>query len=253
MKRLLTYILFCLCLLPCSAQTLFEQANEQYASGNYKEAVLLYEQILNDSTTTLSNRSQANVLYNIGNAYFRQNELARSILCYERALRLDPQNKNARHNLAFAEEKIVDNIPDNSNFFLRQWVRQLIDLLPLRTWMIMSISLFVLSMVALLLFLFISKDVVRKIGFHTSWVALLLSVVTILFAANANRRSTDKSEAIVMQGVVEVRSSPDRSGTEIFSIHEGTKVHISDKVGEWIEIHVGDNIGWMKADYAEVI
>lgn len=254
MRRTLFLIsILSLCCLGIQAQTAFEEGNRQYADGNYSEAAAQYEQVIGDTLLNLSDVALSEVYYNLGNAYFRQGELARSILSYERALRLDSRNQAARHNLEFAEQKIVDNIPDKSNFFLRQWVRRLIDCLPLSVWMTLSISLFILSLAMLLVFLFFSTPLVRRIGFHTAWVALLLSACSLLFAANAHSRRTDTSLAIVTQGIVNVKSSPDRSGTDLFVIHEGTKVRITDHVGEWIEIHVGDNIGWIRADYAEVI
>lgn len=253
MKRLITNILTLVLCLTAFAQTPFERANEQYTQGNYDEAVKLYIAQLSDTTVTLSDRSKAYVLYNLGDAYFRQNELAKSILSYERALRLAPDFDLARQNLEFAQSRIVDNIEDKSNFFLRQWINNFRHLLTTGTWMWLSIALFVLALTALLVFFFAPSDIARKLGFHTAWVALLLSAITLAFAARSHSEQTDRSQAIVTQGIVNVKSSPDRSGTDLFVIHEGTKVQITDRVGEWLEIHVGDNIGWLRADYVEVI
>ena len=83
--------------------SLFAEANAQYAEGNYIEAANRYEQIL-------AEQPAAEVYYNLGNAYFKQGELAQAILAYERALRLQPSFDDAKHNLQYAQAQIVDNI-----------------------------------------------------------------------------------------------------------------------------------------------
>ena len=112
--------------------TLFAQANAQYAEGNYAEAAVQYEQIL-------AEQPSAEVYYNLGNAYFKQGELAQSILAYERALRLKPSYKDAKHNLQFAQSRIVDNIEDTQAFFLSNWMKAVRNALNMHTWMILSI------------------------------------------------------------------------------------------------------------------
>lgn len=96
--------------------TLFAQANANYAEGNYTEAVEQYKEVL-------AEQPSAEVYYNLGNAYFKQGELSQSILAYERALRLKPTMKDAKHNLQFAQTRIVDNIEDTQSFFLSSWLK----------------------------------------------------------------------------------------------------------------------------------
>jgi len=41
---------------------------------------------------------------------------------------------------------------------------------------------------------------------------------------------------------------------EVFSIHEGTRVRLDQKSGDWIEIILADGkVGWVKKDVLEVI
>ena len=102
--------------------SLFSQANTYYAEGNYAEAAAQYEQIIASTSDEISS-DYAMVYYNLGNAYFKQGELAQSILAYERALRLQPSLKDAKHNLQFAQSRIVDNIEDTHSFFLSNWLK----------------------------------------------------------------------------------------------------------------------------------
>ena len=247
------------CIVPLSfyAQSAFDAANAAYADGRYDEAATLYQAILDENLTSnsvsgLTSNSEAVVQYNLGNAQFKQGELAQAILAYERSLRLDPRNKDAQYNLAFAQSRITDNIVDN-DFFLSSWARTVRNGLREHTWLVLSICLFVLALAGLLLFLLGREPWLRKTAFHTAWIALLFSLVAGLNAASLHSRDTLRNEAIITQGVVNAKSSPDRSGTDLFTIHEGTKVTIRETLGEWSNIRVGNNEGWIRTSNLERI
>ena len=234
---------------------LFNQANEQYAAGNFAEAAQTYSQILNDTsaTQTLPAADRALVYYNLGNACFRMGELSQSILAYERALRLRPTFSDARYNLRFAQSRIVDNIEDNQAFFLSNALKFIRNLLTCNTWMWLSICLFVLTLIGLLLFALLQSPALRKTAFFTAIIAFIISVCALANAISLNQRDTLRSEAIITQGIVNAKASPDRSGTDLFTLHEGTKVTIHEVIGEWCNIHVGNNVGWIKLSNLERI
>lgn len=226
--------------------TLFADANAQYAEGNYAEAATQYEQILQEQPTP-------EVYYNLGNAYFKQGELAQSILAYERALRLKPSFKDAKHNLQFAQSRIIDNIEDTQSFFLSNWLKAIRNALSQRVWMVGSIVLFIMALVGFFLFAFSQTLWLRKTAFYCSAIALVISVMACANAGSLYQRDTQRSEAIITQGIVNAKSSPDRSGNDLFTIHEGTKVEIHEVIGDWCCVHVGNNIGWMPLEYLERI
>jgi tetratricopeptide (TPR) repeat protein len=226
--------------------TLFLDANAEYASGNYSQAAMLYEQLV-------AEQPSAEVYYNLGNAYYKQGELAQSILSYERALRLKPSYKDAQYNLELVESKIVDRIEEEQSFFLSEQWLSIRNALHMQVWMVMSIVLFVLMLVGFLLFAFSQTVWVRKTAFYASIVAIVLSMIACVNAASLHYRDVQRTEAIITQGVVNVKSSPDRSGTDLFTIHEGSKVTITDEIGEWCCVRVGNNIGWMQQIHLERI
>ena len=226
--------------------TLFADANVQYAEGNYAEAATQYEQIL-------AEQPSAEVYYNLGNAYFKQGELAQSILAYERALRLKPSMKDAKHNLQFAQSRIIDNIQDTQSFFLSNWIKSLRNALSQRTWTILSIALFIFTLLGFFFFAFSQTIWLRKTAFYSAICALVISAVACANAGSLHQRDTQRAEAIITQGIVNAKSSPDRSGNDLFTLHEGTKVVITDIIGDWCCIHVGNNIGWMPLSYLERI
>lgn len=218
--------------------SLFAEANAQYAEGNYAEAAESYRQVLVEQPS-------AEVYYNLGNAYFKQGELSQSILAYERALRLRPLYKDAQYNLKFAQSRIVDNIEDTNSFFVSNWLKAVRNLLSEQTWMWLSVALFLLTLTGAMLFAFSRVVWLRKTAFYTAIVALVISVAACANAGSLHKRDTLRAEAVITQGIVNAKSSPDRSGTDLFTLHEGTKVTIKEQLGNWCNIHVGNNIGWI--------
>lgn len=230
---------------------LWTRANQSYTDGNYAAATADYNAII-DAAPVIT-KAYAPVYYNLGNAHFKQGELAQAILAYERCLRLKPTDKNAKYNLQFAQSRIVDNIADTQVFFLREWVTTLRNMLPIGVWMWSSIVLFSLMLVCLLLFAFSRSIGVRKAGFYISLICLICSAVAFANAASLHHRDTDRAEAIITRGIVNAKASPDRSGTELFSVHEGTKVIIHEVLGGYANIEVGNYNGWIPLNTLERI
>ena len=232
-------------LSPLYAQSDFDLANIAYSEGRYAEAAAGYEALLQQ-------QQNATLYYNAGNAYFKQGELAKAILNYERALRLEPNHKDAKFNLEFAQSKITDNIEEH-DFFLSIWAQAVRNSMHEHTWIILSIVLFLLTLTGILVFLLGREPWLRKTAFHTAWVALLFCIIAGVSANSLHKRDTLRNEAIITQGIVNAKASPDRSGTDLFTLHEGTKVTIRETLGEWVNVKVGKKEGWIAAKDLERI
>lgn len=240
--------------LTIAAQTPFIQANNAYNEGDYVAAAAQYEQLIAEAQNQEAlTDDYAEVYYNLGNAYYKQGELAQAILAYERALRLQPRMKDAKENLRFVESKITDRIEDTHSFFLQDWLISFRNLFKEQSWMWWSIVLFWLVLVGILLFLLGRESTVRKVAFHCAWISLVLSIYTGINAATLHQRDLNRSEAIITQGVVNAKSSPDVSGTDIFQLHEGTKVRITDQLGSWYLVRVAQYEGWIESKLLERI
>lgn len=248
--RFLTVLAACLFCTAGYAQTAFEQANAAYAEGRYAEAATLYSELIDQQG--LDSRSMATLYYNLGNAQFKQGELAQSILAYERALRMQPSHREARHNLRFAQSRITDNIPEQ-DFFVSTWARAVRNSLSEPTWWMVSVGLWLLTLCAIILFLLGRTTWLRKTAFHIAWLALLFALIAGCNAYSLNRRDALRAEAVITQGVVNAKASPDRSGTDLFTLHEGTKVTIRETIGEWANVRVGNYEGWVRLQNLERI
>ncbi len=216
------------------------QAEQAYQKGDYSQAITLYEQVIAEWGST------PDLYYNLGNAYYKNQDYADAILNYERTLLFEPNHASAAHNLALANTQIVDKIDQVDPFFLQSWMQQLSFLYSSDAWAYLAISCFLLFLAGLLFYFFMRKVLFRKIGFYAAICFLLLTLFCNTFASMQKNRIEDRDYAIVYTPSVTVKSSPAKSGTDLFVIHEGLKVKVTATLGDWSEVELADgNIGWV--------
>lgn len=223
------------------AEALWDMANTAYNEGNFEKAAATYEQILSQ------NLHSAALYYNLANAYFKQGELGKALLNYNRASRIAPGDEDIRHNQEYAEKMTKDSIEKIPEFFLITWLRSVRGAMSCTAWTVLSIVMLAVALVMALLYLLAQRMSLRKVGFYTMAVALLLFVATSIFAISERNQLVGRSEAIVMSTAASVKSSPDRSATELFVLHEGTKVSIGATTDGWAEVRIADGRkGWIE-------
>ncbi len=231
-----------------SATYLLTQAAAAYDAGRFAEAITDYEQVAQTAGTS------AALNYNLGNAYYKNKQYAEAILHYERALLQDPSDADAAANLELARANTVDKIERISPVIFAQWSHALRDCLSSDAWAWWSIVLFLIFIVGLFVYFFMHGPQLRRLGFFGGLFCLVLSLVAMSYAREQSDRLLARDNAIVMAPTVTVRSSPAESGTQLFTLHEGTKVQIRSTLGAWMEIELSDgNVGWMPASDLEVI
>ena len=224
----------------CAQESSLKEAEEAYAKEDYTQAIELYESVLK------SYGESAMVYYNLGNAYYKAGKVAPAILNYERALLLNPGDSDTRFNLQVARQKTVDKIEPIGEFFLTRWIGTVEDVYSADGWAKWGVASFLLFIGCLVLFFFSKWIRLKKIGFFAGICFLLISLVANLFADSQQDKLLHRADAIVFASTVTVKSSPDASGTDLFILHEGTKVTIKSTLGEWSEIQLEDgNVGWM--------
>lgn len=218
----------------------FAKANYYYNESRYDTAVIIYERIMEEGFVS------APLLYNIGNTYFKMRNYPMAILYYEKALKLDPTNKEIKQNLAIANALITDKIEPMPVFFLTKWWRNIGNQLSANGWAGASLKLFGLLLILLFVYFTASTRGVRKASFFTSILVIILFVCSLIFAYQKHQYLNEQNEAIVMTPTITVKSSPSSSGVDLFVLHEGTKVEIMDKADNWDKIKIADgSVGWM--------
>ena len=226
-----------------SADKWFEQANTAYNSGNYDTAVGLYEKVL------ATDMESVPVYYNMGNTYYKMREYPMAIYCYEKALKLDPSNEEVQTNLAIANLAIVDKIEPVPQSFIVRWWRSLRALCSSDFWAWCSVASFALLLVCVFLFLRSRSIGLRKLGFFSGMVFLIVFGLSVVFAAQLKQSAATQDQAIIMTPTVTVKSSPSETSVDLFVLHEGSKVTILETSNGWNKIRIANgSVGWLEVD-----
>jgi len=234
--------------LAADLTTLISRGNEYYSNNEFEKAIESYEAVID------SGYASAGLYFNLGNAYFKTHRITLAILNYERASIIDPHDSEIQHNLQLARTFVTDEIDVIPGFIFRQWMTGIIKLLRSDSWAVISIISFILTLLLLLVYLFSRRILMRKLSFWTAVLLITVSSVNFTFAWQRKKMDTQHHYALIQVPSVTVKSSPDDSGTDIFQLHEGTKVTVIDQLGEWREVRIADgNQGWIKiSDLIEI-
>ena len=250
MKKL--SILLVVCLISSvqlvSAATKAE-ADQAYQENKFTDAITAYEAILE------TEGESADIYYNLGNCYYKTKNIAKAVLNYERAWLLKPGDADIRFNLELARSKTVDQITPTSEVFIVTWIKNITNLMSEKEWGITAIISFLLLLIGLALYIFGNRIILKKIGFIAAAVFLIVCISANMFANGQKNKIVSRSGAIVMSPTITIKSTPNESGTDLFVLHEGTKVYIEDdSMKGWKEIRLEDGKeGWLPASAIEVI
>jgi len=243
MKRNIIFLLWTVFSLLSQAASLLETktlADSAYAREDYKTAVELYEKLAKQNMSS-------DVCYNLGCAYYRIDDMAHSILWFERALKLNPSDKNVLFNLEMARTKTIDKIIPQHEFILFTYFHRVTNWFSLRTWTAIALLSFVLMLVCLLVFWASDSVNIRKATFSSAVVLLLITVLSNVCAVQQRDFKQTHTSGIITAPAVTVKSTPADNGNDLFVLHEGSKVEILDSsLKEWCEVSIADGkVGWI--------
>lgn len=258
MKKLLLIIICLAAVLSAGASSIGALADSAYNKEDYRRAIELYHQSLEQEGRA------SDVYYNLGNAYFRNDNLGRAVLNYERALRLDPTNSDARTNLEFVRGRIQDR-PEDDSAFLSNVHHSLMGSMTPNAWAWTAFVLFLLLMGAVAVYIF-SRDVaLRKTGFFGGIVLICIFSYSLYLAADSVDYADSHEEAVVIAPSTQLSSAPRASraaADKVVTIHEGTKVEIVDSVAtpddpvspRWYNVKINNSTkAWLRASDVERI
>jgi tetratricopeptide (TPR) repeat protein len=230
------------------ATQLFNDANNLYKQGNFGDAAVMYKKIIDNGYES------PQVYFNLGNSCYKMNKIADAILNYERAKRLTPSDDDIDFNLKVAGLQTVDKIQPLEKFFIYKWFEGTRDSMSSTGWGITAVILFWMTFILLTVMLFVWNIRMKKAFLGLAVISFLIVIFSVVFAVQKYGAEQARNSAIVYTPSVYVKSSPDQSGTDLFILHEGTKIHLLDAVGDWTKIRLEDgNVGWIQAGSFEVI
>ena len=242
-------LLAMICLGGTSARAVTKNnADTEYQKGNYQQAIRDYEEVL-------KNGESAEIYFNLGNAYYRTDNITKAVLNYERARLLSPGDDDINFNLQFARSKTIDKITPQSEMFFVTWYKSLVNFTSVDNWAKTGILCIVMALLLVLLYLFGPQLMLRKIGFFGGLAFFVIFLLSNLFAFQQKQALDNRTGAIIISPSVNIKKTPAKNSADQFVLHEGTRVDIIDKgMTDWRCIRVGDGReGWIETKAIEEI
>lgn len=235
-------------IIAADAQQVFQEANQAYTAGNFSLAVEKYEAILKE------NAFSKELYYNLGNSYFRLNQIGKAVLNFERALRLAPSDRDIQHNLDFARGRIIEDIEPISQFFLLSWWNALRDNLSADSWSFLTLLLLWLGIAGVIVWLLGRERHLKKQGFVGAGILIPLSILFYFLASDAHNEIVKSRYAIIVAPKIPLLPSPDANTVATIQLHEGIKVEILDKMTHFYKVRLPNGEeGWMDETVIEKI
>lgn len=221
-----------------------EKANSLYIKAKFEQAIKIYENILKTSP----NKESVSIYYNLGNAYYKQDNIAKSIYYYEKALQIDPSDEDCLYNLKLANKKKIDVISEIPKNFWYNIKDKVFGNKTQDQWAWNSVIYMLLFCVAFLSYFFIKNSKIKRYSLSIAILFILLCVNSIVFGYISNQQSKHQY-AIIKKAAVEITAEPNAQGNVLFELHEGTKIEILERINNWQRIKISDGkVGWISSE-----
>ena len=242
MKYLITLICLAIATIGWGQdQDNFDKATTLYQKGDYTQAAAVYSSILK------SGKESSALYYNLGNTYYKLNNVPESIYYYEKALQLDPENADAKNNLTFANQMKVDAITPLPKTWVRQLSDGIVGLFSAHTWAVLSIIGVFAFVLSFLLYYFVERTALKRTFFSLMLVFLFFAIGSYTLAHFCHKQVSQTQYAILFDKTVRVFSDANAYSSEVMQLHEGTKVEIIEDAKDWVKIRlVNGKTGWTK-------
>jgi len=245
MRQILLTLILCLSVVLGTAQnsTLFEQATEFYNKGEYTKAIENYGKILENG------EHSAELYFNLGNCHYKLNAIGPSILYYEKALLLKPNDKEILNNLGYAQNMRLDAVEEMPKTEIAQLYLGLVNFLSFDQWAYLAVALTLLFVLAYLAYFFLRPATQKRIALISSMFSLVLGALCVLLAYLQFQEFKHDNPAIIFSKEVKISSEPNTNSEVVFMLHEGTKVNVEEEFNDWSKIKIADGqTGWLLND-----
>ena len=243
MKKIILFLNIFLCLNLQANDSLFINANQDYANQSYSLAIDKYQSIMSSGTES------SELYYNLGNSYYRVNEIHQAIYFYEKSLKINPNFTEAIENLELCNQLLIDKIEKMPEIFYKIYYENLKNFLSIKWWKITSLIL-----VWTFLIIYLIKSILKRKFKLFQNIVLLLSFLCFLIYQDISNDSLENKEAIIYSQVIDIMSAPSEKANKLFTLHLGTKVKINDQIENWVNISLANgNKGWVALKHLKEI
>jgi tetratricopeptide (TPR) repeat protein len=227
---------------------LFEAANNYYNEGEFELAIENYESIINNG------KHSAEVYFNLGNAYYKSNNIPSSIYYYEKALKLKPGDTDIINNLGFAQNMTIDEIATTPQVGFNRIYSNLVNTFSFDDWSKIAVGAVVAFVILFLMYYFSVNTNFKRITFVSSFIVVVLAVFSLFMAFQKQNFDSSFNEAIIFAKAIDIKSEPNSDSSNLFRLHEGTKVKIIDNLSGWSHIEIADGQkGWIPSEIIKVL
>lgn len=249
MKNYLNILLLFFCFWAnAQNETLFKKANDAYNEGDYVQAADHYLEILEKG------EHSAELYFNLGNAYYKLNQIAPSIYYYEKALLLNPNDSEIKNNLAYSQNMTLDAIEVLPETGLASLYKRFTGYFSFDQWAKITVFFMILFVLLYIAFYFFSYSTRKRIAFIGSLLAIILSIISAVFAFFEYEDFKTDNPAIVFAQESQVKTEPNDRSQQAFVLHEGTKVNVLDTLDEWGKIQLTDGkTGWISSENIKLL
>jgi len=238
MKKLL--LIFLLISQVFFAQSGFEIGNTLYQKGKYEQAVKAYESVLG------SKKHSVELYFNLGNCYYKLNRVAPAIYNYEKALLINPEDKEILNNLKFAQKLNIDEVKEVQKVGFSKIIRDFTSEFHYNTWAWISVAFSTLFLLFFIGYYFSQLTLSKRIFFFGMFVLLFLLIISVSAAISEKSIFDNEKPAIVFAEITDVKSEPQKLSSTVFTVHEGTKVFVLETLSNWKKIQLTDGTeGWI--------
>lgn len=238
MKQLITLFIFSISLIGFSQSTLLESGNEAYENKAYDKAIQNYlEAIGNDLKSS-------ELYYNLGNAYFKTNEIGEAIWAYQNALKIDPTNEDVMYNLDFANNLTADKLVIETKG-IGSWLTKNVFQFSPNFWYYISLISAVAMVISLFLFFTPSSNLTNNLSLLSGTLFGLFLILSFTFATMHKMRLTNTTKAVIINANSKILTSPLEDATISFELHEGAQLTLKSTQDDWYEVSLNNNTGWI--------
>ena len=227
----------------------FTKANNLYNDSKYEKSIEVYFEILDSGVHS------SELYYNLGNSFYKLNDIPNSILFYEKSLKLNPTDKDIINNLKMVNNAIIDDITKIPEPFFDNQLNKISNNLSYSNWGLISLIISFLFLLLFIFYFFSKEPIVKRTSFTLLFVLLFLIGITTKISLHAYEKNHLEKYAIIFSSKIEIKSEPNERSENLLILHMGTKVKIIDSFNDkWVKIKlVNGQEGWINNNEIKII